>query len=35
MDWIVFVIRGKSPYSCCFVGCYLQDFFDIACSIRV
>ena len=26
---------GKWPYSCCFVGCCLQDFFNIACSILV
>ena len=32
---IVFVIGGKWPYSCCFVGCCLQDFFNIARSILV
>ena len=26
---------GKWPYSCCFVGCCLQDLFSIACSILV
>ena len=26
---------GRWPYSCCFMGCYLQDFFNIACSILV
>ena len=27
---IVFVMGGKWPYNCCFVECYLQDFFNIA-----
>ena len=33
LTWIVFVIGGKLPYSCYFVGCYLQDLFNITCSI--
>ena len=32
--WIVFEMRGRWPYSC-FVGCYFQDLFNIACSILV
>ena len=35
LTWIVFVMDGKWPYSCCFVGCYLQDLFNIACIILV
>ena len=27
---IVFVMGGRWPYSYCFVGCYLQDLFNIA-----
>ena len=27
---IVFVMGGRWPYSCFFVGCYLQDLFNIA-----
>ena len=27
---IIFVMRGRWPYSCCFVGCGLQDLFYIA-----
>ena len=30
---IVFVIRGRWLYSCCFLGCCLQDLFNIARSI--
>ena len=30
---IVFVMGGRRPYSCCFVGCCLHDFFNIARSI--
>ena len=30
---IVFGVGGRWPYSCCFVGCCLQDLFNIACSI--
>ena len=32
---IVFVMGGRWPYSCSFVGCCLQDLFNIACSILV
>ena len=32
---IVFAMGGKRPYSCCFVGCYLQDLFNIARRILV
>ena len=35
LTWIVFIMVGKWPYSCCFVGCCLQDLFSIACSILV
>ena len=31
--WIVFVMDGRSPYSCCFVVCCLNDLFNIARSI--
>ena len=27
---LVFVMGGRWPYSCCFVGCYLQDLFNTA-----
>ena len=30
---IVFVMGGRLPYCCCFVGCCLQDLFNIARSI--
>ena len=33
--WIVFVMGGRWPYSCCFVGCCHQDLFNMACSILV
>ena len=33
LTWIVFVMGGKWPCSCCFVGCCLQDLFNIAHSI--
>ena len=33
--WIVFVMGGRWPYSCWFVGCYLQDRFNFARSILV
>ena len=33
--WIVFVIGGRWPYSCCLVGCCCQDLFRIARSILV
>ena len=32
---IVFVMGSKWPYSCCFMGCCLQDLFKIARSILV
>ena len=32
---IVFVMGGRWPYSCCFVGCSLHDLFNIARSILV
>ena len=32
---IVFVMGCKWPYNCCFVGCCLQDLFNIARSILV
>ena len=30
LTWIVFMMGGRWPYSCCFVGCYLQDLFNMA-----
>ena len=35
LTWIVFVMGGMWPYSCCFVGCCLQYLFKVACSILV
>ena len=35
LTWIVFVIRGRWPYSWCLVGCCCQDLFRIARSILV
>ena len=35
LAWIVFVIGGKWPYNCCFVGGCLQDLFNTARSIFV
>ena len=35
LTWIVFVMGGRWPYSGCFVGCCLQDLFNIACNILV
>ena len=35
LTWIVFVMEGRWPYSWCFVGCCLQDLFNIARSILV
>ena len=35
LTWIVFVMCSKWPYSCCFVGCCLQDLFNITHSILV
>ena len=32
---IVFVMGGKWPYSCCFIGCCLHDLFSIAPCILV
>ena len=32
LTWIVFVMGSWWPYSWCFVGCCLQDLFNIACS---
>ena len=31
--WMVFKMGGRCPYTCCFVGCCLQDLFNTACSI--
>ena len=28
LTWIVFVMRGRWPYSCCLVGCLRQDLFN-------
>ena len=33
LTWIVFVMGGRWPYSWCFVGCCLQNLFNIARSI--
>ena len=33
LTWIVFVMGGRWPYSCCLVGCCRQDLFNIARSI--
>ena len=35
LTWIVFVMGGRRPYNWCFVGCCLQDLFNIARSILV
>ena len=35
LAWIVFMMRGRWPYSWCLVGCCHQDLFNIACSILV
>ena len=35
LTWIVFVMGGRWPYSCCFVGCCRQDLFNIARNILV
>ena len=32
---IIFVMGGRWPYSCCFVGFYLQDLFNVARRILV
>ena len=34
LNWIVFVIGGRWPYSWCLVGCCRQDLFNIARNIR-
>ena len=31
--WMVFEMGGRWPYSCCFVGCFFEDLFNIACII--
>ena len=33
LTWVVFVMGSRWPYSWCFVGCCLQDLFNIARSI--
>ena len=33
--WLVLEIGGRWPYSCCFVGCLFQDFFNTARRILV
>ena len=33
LTWIVYEMRGKWLYSCCFVWCRFQDLFKTACSI--
>ena len=33
--WMVFEIDGWWPYSCCFVGCCIQDLFNPTCTIPV
>ena len=35
LPWIVFVMCGRWPYSCCFVGFCLPDLFNTARSILV
>ena len=35
LTWIVFLMGGRWPYSWCFVGCCLQDLFNITRSILV
>ena len=30
LTWIVFVMRGRWPYSWCLMGCCRQDMFNIA-----
>ena len=35
LTWIVFMMGGRWPYHWCFVGCCLQDLFNIARSILV
>ena len=33
--WMVLEMRGKCPYSCCFVGCCFPDLFNMARGILV
>ena len=33
LTWIVFVMGGRWPFSCCLVGCCRQDLFNVARSI--
>ena len=33
--WMVLEMGGKWPFSCCFMGCCLQDLFNLACCILV
>ena len=35
LAWLVFVMRGRWPYSRCFVGCCRQDLFNVGRSILV
>ena len=35
LSWIVFVMGGRCPHSCCFMGCCFQDLFNIARNIFV
>ena len=35
LTWIVFVLGGRWPYTCCLVGCFHQDLFNIYRSILV
>ena len=35
LTWIFFVMGSRCPYKCCFLGCCLQDLFNIARSILV
>ena len=33
LTWIVFVMKGRWPYSWCFVGCCCQDIYSVLCSL--
>ena len=35
LTWIVFEMYGRLLYSCCFVGCFLQAFFNTASNVLV
>ncbi len=35
LTWIVFVMRGRWPYSWCLMGCYSRDLFYIALTILI